>query len=61
LLLQDRHARGRQLHTQIAARHHDPVGDRQDFLEAFHGRRFFDLGNQPRTGAGCQGRPAGRL
>jgi hypothetical protein len=42
-LLDRRHVLHRQFHAQIAARHHDPVGGREDLVEGLDRGGFLDL------------------
>ena len=51
LFLQDGHVFRRQFHAEIAARDHHRIGHRNDFVEMFDGRRFFELGHNRRAAA----------
>ncbi len=44
-LLQDRHGLGRHFHAQVAARHHDAVGQLDDGVQMFDGAGLFQLGH----------------
>jgi len=46
LLLQAGNALHRHFHTQVAARHHQPVGVRDDAVEIVDSGRLFDFGHQ---------------
>ena len=46
-LLRARHTLRRQLHTEVAARHHDGVAEADDFIEIVEGLRLFQLGEHP--------------
>ena len=56
-LLLQRHLLGRQLHAEVAARHHHAVGERQDRVESLDRLRLFHLGHEP----GAAGGDAARL
>ncbi len=52
LALDDRHPFGGQLHPQVAAGHHDPVGSLDDGVDVVEGLGALDLGDEPDVPAG---------
>ena len=56
VLLRDRHGLGRQLHAQVAARHHDAIRHLQNLIDGLQGLWLLDLGDHLRrlTGLGDQ-------
>ena len=43
-LLHNRHVFGGQLNAEVAARHHDPVTEIENFIKSVEGGRLLDLG-----------------